>query len=160
MTIASTIPTVAAVPGDTILGQKCIFGFEEAGGSQENIRAKIAGLTPTIEKLERQAPDSEGILATDRTVVISKKWTIRLTTDEFSANFLKYFNDAYRKGKGRIWIEDPDDATDTVSLLSNEFECTCYPDSETSFAADQFSEGAIIVDINGTFTLTRDGDVS
>jgi hypothetical protein len=158
MAVPITLPVVANDPTDTILGQKCIFGFEESGGSQENIRAKIASLTPTVEKVERKAVNStSGLVQTDRTVVTSIKWTVRLTVDEFSTEWLAYINNPYRVGIGRLWIEDPDDAANTVSILSNEFSCTCSPDGDVSFQVDQFSEGAIVVDINGTFTLTRDG---
>jgi hypothetical protein len=160
MPISDTKPTVTVVPGDTIVGQECIFAFLPTGGSETQVRAKVASLSPTIEKIERKAPDGTGLLATDRTVVTGKKWSVRLTSDEFSAAWVEFINDVYRIGTGKLFILDPDDATDTASIVSNEFSCTVSPDGETSFQADQFSESSLIVDINGTFTLNRDVDVS
>tara|TARA_R110000772_G_scaffold83288_4_gene176121 strand:+ start:35 stop:520 length:486 start_codon:yes stop_codon:yes gene_type:complete len=158
MAVPITLPSVPAVPADTIIGQKCLFGFEESGGSQENIRGKVGSLSSTIDKVERKAVDAtSGLVETDRTVVIGVKWTLRITVDEFSTALMAYINDPYRAGVGRLWIEDPDDIANVVSLLSNEFNCTCSPDGDMTFQVDQFSEASIVVDINGTFTLSKDG---
>lgn len=160
MAITATLPTVSADSTDTILGSKCIFSFTPEGGSNIDILAKLGSITPTIEKLERKAPDANGLLVTDRTVVTGKKWTIRLTFDEFNAGWLSFLNTVYQPGEGRLWILDPDDSATTAALMSNNFTCTCSPDGEMSFAQDQFAEGAIIVDINGTFTLEADATIT
>ena len=160
MPISDSLPTVTVDPTDTILGSEIIFAFLPSGGSQENFRAKVADLTPDVQKLERKAPDANGLLVTDRTVVTGQKWTLRLTSDEFNTSFIAYINTIYRTGTGKLWVVDPDDAANTASFLSNEFNCTCSPSGSMSMGAEQFTEGAIDVDINGTFTITRDGDVT
>ena len=160
MPIAATLPTETADPTKSIVGQKIYFGFLPSGGSQENILVDVASLTPNVEKLEREKVNTtSGLIETDRTVVTKTKWTLRVTSDEMTANMLNYYNNPYRTGTGRIWIEDPDDAANTVSLLSNEFNCTCTPDGDSSFQRDQFSEFAIMVDINGTLSFTQDASV-
>lgn len=161
MPIPVTLPSVSADDAATILGQKCIFAFLEDGGTQVNLRAKVAGLTPTIEKVERKRPDdTSGLIVTGRTAVTGIKWALRLTFDEISTTLLDFFNTPYYVGTGRLWIGDPDDAENTVALLSNEFDCTVSPDGEVSFQADTFSEAALAVDIAGTFTLSADASTT
>lgn len=161
MPIGTTLPVTAADATKSIVGQKIYFGFLENGGSQEDILVDVASLTPNVEKLERDKVNTtSGLIENDRTVVTKVKWTLRITSDEMTANMLAYYNDPYRVGTGRIWIEDPDDATDTVSLLSNEFNCTCSPDGDSTFQRDQFSEFAVMVEIQGALTFTQDSDVS
>jgi hypothetical protein len=158
MAVPITLPSETATPAESIVGQTIYFGFEESGGSQENILVNVAGLTPNVEKLERKKVNTtSGLIETDRTVVTGISWTMRLTTDEASTELLNYYNNPYRAGVGRLWVGDPDDAVNTVSILTNEFSCTCSPDGETSFQNDSFSEFAIMVTINGTFTLTFNG---
>jgi hypothetical protein len=158
MAIPITIPSVAAAPTSTIVGQTVFFGFLESGGSQENILVTVASLTPTVDKLERKKINTtSGLIETDRTVVTGTSWTLKITTDELTANVMNYFNSPYRVGTGRLWIGDPDDAANTVSILTNEFNCTCSPEGDIAFQNDQFSEYSISVMINGTFTMTLNG---
>jgi hypothetical protein len=158
MAIAITLPSVSADPTDTIIGQTVIFSFTPSGGSNGNVRAKIASINAAVEKAERKAYNStSGYIDTDRTVVTSVKWTVRLTLDEFGTTAMTYINNAYQAGEGRMWIVDPDDAANTVALLSNNFNCTVSPDGDISFQGDQFSEFNIVVDIAGTFSWTADG---
>lgn len=157
MAVPITLPTISADPTKTIVGQTLIFGFIPTGGSQENVLVNVASLTPNVEKIERKKLNTTtGLIAIDRTVVTATSWTMRLTTDEMTTELLAYYNDPYRVGAARLWVGDPDDAANTVSILTDEFNCTVSPDGETSFQNDQFSEFALMVTINGAFVLNFD----
>lgn len=157
MPIPATLPVITASPGDTIVGQKNIFGFLETAGIQKNFRCKEISFTRGVDKIERKIPDADGSLITDRVVITGKKISFKVTLDEFTADTMIFFNSAQKVGSGRFWMKDPDDAANTAALISNEFACTVYLDGDVSFKPDAFSEFSLTVEITGAFTLTRDG---
>lgn len=161
MPITNALPVVAAVPDDTIVGQKVIFAFLETAGTQKNYRAKVAAISRSLEKLERKVPDTDGSLIVDRSVVTSKTITIKLTLDELSSDACTQFlSQAQALGTGRLFVKDPDDAALECSLLTNVFNCAVTLEGDITLQADQFTEYSLNVAITGTFTIERDGTVT
>jgi hypothetical protein len=160
MPIGITRPTVNPVPGDTIVGQKCIVAILETGESTaKNFRATVAGINKNVGTLDRNVPDDNGTLQPDRTVVISAVREIQLTVDEFSQDFLDTFiNGNFVEGTARLWIGDPSDVAGVSRLMSNEFNCLAYQSGAMNSQADQFTTAQVTLKVNGTFTLSKDAD--
>lgn len=160
MPIGITRPTVAPVPTDTLVGQKCIVSILETGGvTPTNIRATVANINRNVQTLDRRVPNNAGTLKPDRTVIISADTEIQLTVDEFSQGFLDLFiNEDFIEGTARIWIGDPSDAAGVSRLMSNEFGCLAYLSGGLPAQADQFTTSTVTLKVNGEFTLDKDAD--
>jgi hypothetical protein len=155
------MPSVSAVPGDTIVGQKVIFAFLETSGTQKNYRCKVASISRTLNKIERKVPDTDGSLIIDRSVVTEKTIAMKLTLDELSTDAATQFlSQAQAIGTGRLFVKDPSDAALVASILTNEFNCSVTLEGDLTLQADQFTEFTLNVAITGTFTITRDGVIT
>jgi hypothetical protein len=157
MPIPNTLPTVAAVPADTLRGQRIIFAFSTDGGTtQKNFRAKVADISSSVQKVQRKVPDANGRLVADRTDVIEVTKTMKLTFDEFHTDLMSTFiNPVTADGVAMIWIKDKSDASNVAFLKSNQFACTVTHEGSIAINAENFSETELTVDVNDTLTLTR-----
>jgi len=160
MPIPVTLPNVNPDPTKTIVGQGCQFSFLVSGGTQKNYKGKISIEYAEPEKVERKVPSTGGALIVDRTVILSRTLSAKLTVDEFSTDNLIFLNSVSQSGTGRLWIRDPDDAANTVALLSNEFNCVVSASGSIAFDQATFAEFTVNIEINGTFTLTADGSTT
>lgn len=162
MPIAVTLPSVTDAPTKTIVGQACQFSFLKTGGTQKNYRGKISLEYSEPEKVERKTPvvGGGGALEVSRTVIIGRTLSGKLTLDTFGTDDVIFLNEVSQSGTGRFWIRDPDDAVNTVALLSNEFNCVVFGSGTLAFDQTTFAEFTVNIAINGTFTLTPDGSTS
>jgi hypothetical protein len=160
MPIAVTLPSVSPVPGNTIVAQTIIFALLPTAGSQLNFRVKAVAISSNRTMLDRKVA-SAGVLIKDRSMVIENAQQIRLTFDEFDANFFAEFvNKVQVAGTGRLWIKDPDDAANTAAWLSNEFSCVARLEGEIPFAMDAYAEATVVLELTGALTFTRDGSTT
>lgn len=160
MSIGITRPTVAPVPGDTILGQKCIVALQDdVDDVILNFRGTVGGFPRNVQTIDREVPNAEGVLEPDRTNVIRAGKEVRITVDEFPQGFLdRFYNKDFVKGNARVWIGDPEDEDGTSRLMTNNFNCLAYVGGDLNTQADQYSTSQVTLRVNGTFSLTKNAD--
>lgn len=158
MPITVALPAATPDPTKTIFPQKCVLAFLPTSGTQENYRGKIT-FNQAVEKKTREVPGTDGVNEVDRTIITKKTKTAKFTFDEFTTESLAFMNNAQRTGTARIWIRDPADAANTVSLMTNEFNVTISLDGDVAFE-DDFSKMTLGLDINGTLTWSLDASTT
>jgi hypothetical protein len=161
MAITKQLASVPAVPGDTIMGRRVVIAHVPTGGSQINLRGKMASNTRSVEKVKRRAPNSSNEVTVDRTDVIFVEDTIRIGLDEFGAVMLANFqNQAYSDGEWRLWIVDPKDATGTARWVSKPFNGIGHLEGETRWEDGGYAETSLVIEPNGIVQFLRDQDVT
>ena len=162
MPIAATLPSVTATPGDTIIGRKVVFAHLPTAGTQKNFLCTVADYKRDVQTLPRKAVDgTSGLIITDRDPVIEVSEEITLGFDEIGADALAlFFNATSSTGTSRLWIKDPDDASNTAALLTNEFASTVRMAGAGSFRRDQYFDYTVTVKALAPITWTRDGSTA
>jgi hypothetical protein len=150
---------------------KGIVYFKKEGGSYVDMgNCPTFEFTPAIEKLEHNS-SRQGVKSVDKTVVLSKKGTLKIVLDEWTKEniALALLDSSYTSGavhifagtsvKGSVKIEDSNEVgpTYTWEFLNVEF----IPSQALSLISDQFGqielEGTVQVDATtGTFGTVTD----
>lgn len=160
------LPSTTFSAANMVVGRRSIIVFTPPGEEPEPVELLVDYLShlSAVEVGSAQGLGGSGVSRTKRSWQRSRDEKFRFRCREIK-KIIESFDSLtfFAKGTCTLFIRDPDDAEDTVALLSEDFACSIYRDpAEAQISGAAPTEITIVVQAltPAPVVLTPDGDTS
>jgi len=123
---------------------------------------KTVNYEQAMETVKRKVPDANGVMRTDREVLVGQDESFKFEIEEVKwlDNIFPGRLSGLKKGRVQLYITDPDDAANTVAILTNLFTCTAKLDGGIGFKNSEVAKATIVFEAHEEVTVEHDASTA